>query len=66
MIIDWLINYIPQPIGKGVSDFKDKIVSLFKTNTPKQTVYGRGKRLRNKTLRSFLYQKRIKEKLKIE
>ena len=26
--------------------FKDKIVSLFKTNTPQQTVYGRGKKLR--------------------
>ena len=25
--------------------FKDKIVSLFNTNTPKQTVYGRGKKL---------------------
>ena len=25
------------------SSFKDKIVSLFKLNTPKQTVHGRGK-----------------------
>ena len=25
--------------------FKDKCVSLFNTNTPKQTVYGRGKKL---------------------
>ena len=31
---DWLINYIPEPIRK-----------IFKTNTPKQTVYGRGKKL---------------------
>ena len=28
-----------------VGDFKDKVVSLFKTNTPKQTEYGRGKKL---------------------
>ena len=32
---DWLINYIPEPIRKSVGGFKDKIVSLFKTNTPK-------------------------------
>ena len=41
----WLINYIPGPIRKIVGGFKDKIVSLFKTNTSKQTVYGRGKKL---------------------
>ena len=42
---NWLINYIPDPIRKNVDGFKDKIISLFKTNTPKQTVYGRGKKL---------------------
>ena len=42
---DWLINYIPEPITTSVDSFKDKIVSLFKTNTPKQTVYERGKKL---------------------
>ena len=42
---DWLINDIAKPIRKRASGFKDKIVSLFKTNTPKQTVYGRGKKL---------------------
>ena len=42
---DWLINYIPEPIRKSVGDFKDKIVSLFKTNTPEQTVYGREKKV---------------------
>ena len=42
---DWLINYIPEPIRKSVGGFKDKMVSLFKTNTLKQTVYGRGKKL---------------------
>ena len=30
---DWLVNYIPEPIRKSVVGFKDKIVSLFKTNT---------------------------------
>ena len=40
-----LINYIPKPIRKSAGGFKDKIVSLFKTSTPKQTVYGRGKKL---------------------
>ena len=41
----WLINYIPEPIRKSVGRFKDEIVSLFKTNTPKETVCGRGKKL---------------------
>ena len=30
---------------KSVSVLKDKVMSLYKTNTPKQTVYGRGKKL---------------------
>ena len=38
---DCLINYIPEPIRKSEDGFKDKIVGLFITNTPKQTVYGR-------------------------
>ena len=42
---DWLISYVPESIRKSVSGFIDKIVSLFKTNTPKQAVYGRGKKL---------------------
>ena len=42
---DWLINYIPEPIRKKVGAFKDKVISLFKTNILKQTVYGRGKKL---------------------
>ena len=32
---DWLINYIPNPIRKTVGGFKNKAVSLFKTNIPK-------------------------------
>ena len=43
---DCLINYIPESIRKSVGGFEDKIVSLFKTNTPKQTVYVRGKKIR--------------------
>ena len=43
---DWLISYIPITIRKNVGGFKDKIVSLFKTNTsPKKIVYGRGNKL---------------------
>ena len=66
----WLINYIPEPIRKSVGGFKDEIVSLFKTNTPKETVCGRGKKLskpkKNKILKTLLHQKRIKKKLKTE
>ena len=40
-----MINYIPQPIRKSADGFKDKVISLFKTNTPKETVYGTGKKL---------------------
>ena len=39
---DWLINYIPKPIRKSVSVLKDKFIILFNTNTPKQTVNGKG------------------------
>ena len=42
---DWLINYTPEPTRKSESDFKDQVVSIFKTNIPKQTMYGRGKKL---------------------
>ena len=40
---DRLINYIPEPIAKIVGGFKDKIVSLFITNTPKKSVYKKKK-----------------------
>ena len=30
----WLISYIPESIRKSVGVFKDKVISLFKTNTP--------------------------------
>ena len=72
---DWLINYIPESIRKSVGGFEDKIVSLFKTNTPKQTVYVRGKKIRKPKKLSkpkkqnkrnpFISEKNLK-KLKIE
>ena len=61
---DWLIN-IPKPI-KSVCSFKDKIVSLFKTNTPKQTVYGRGKKLskpRKQNIKKLFISVENKEKI---
>ena len=42
---DWLIIYTLDPIKKRVGGFKDKIVGPFKTSTPKQTPYWRGKKL---------------------
>ena len=42
---DWLTKCIPEPLRKSVGDFKYKVISLFTTNTPKQTGYGRGKNL---------------------
>ena len=43
---DQLINDIPDSIRKSVGGFKDKIVHLCKTNTSEQTVYGRGKKIK--------------------
>ena len=40
---DWLINHIPQSIRKVTGSFKDKFISLFKTNTPKETANGEKK-----------------------
>ena len=71
-----MVNYIPIPIRKTVCSFKDKVISLFETNTPKQLVYEGVKKV-NKlkvqkqseeniiALEIFLYQKR-KKKLYIE
>ena len=43
---DWLIDHTPKLIRKSVGSFTGKVVSLFKTNTPKdyceQTPYSRG------------------------
>ena len=59
---DWLINYIPEPIAKIVGGFKDKIVSLFITNTPKKSVYKKknSKKKKKKQKKNLLYQKRTK------
>ena len=59
---DWLINYIPEPIAKIVGGFKDKIVSLFITNTPKKSVYKKKmkKKQKKKQKKNLLYQKRTK------
>ena len=63
---DWLINYIPEPIRKRVGGFKDKIISLFKTNTPKQIVHEIGKKFskpktQNKIRNPFILKKKKKE-----
>ena len=46
-----LFNYILVPVRKTVGGLKVNVVSLFKTNTPKdygkQTVYGKGKKSNN-------------------
>ena len=43
--LHWLINYITEPIRKVAGGFKDKVVSFFNANTPKQNVYRRKKKL---------------------
>ena len=51
---DWLITDIPDLKRRSVGGFKNKIVSLFKTKTLKQVVYGRGKKLNKpKTQKQF-------------
>ena len=64
-----MINYIPEPIRKSVGGFKDKVISLFKINKPKQTVYERGKKLskpktQSKIRKPFILKKRNRRKLK--
>ena len=41
----WLFDCIPKPARKSAIVLKDIFISIFKTNTPKQTVYGRGQKL---------------------
>ena len=62
---DWIIN--SEPIRKSVGGFKDKVISLFKTNTPKQTVHGRGKKLsipKTKNIRNLFILKKKKGEAK--
>ena len=56
----WLINYIPRPIRTSVTVLKDKFISIFKTNTPKLTVYGRGQKL-NKPRKQIIKKRFISE-----
>ena len=61
---DWIIN--SEPVRKSVGGFKDKIISLFKTNTPKQTVHGRGKKLstpKTQNIRNLFILKKKKEEV---
>ena len=58
---DQLINYISEPKRKSVCGFKGKIVSLFKTNTPKQNVYGRLSKSKAQNIRNpFMLKKKKK------
>ena len=64
---DWLINYIPKPIRKSVSVLKDKFIILFNTNTPKQTVNGKGQTLskpRKESIKKPFIAEGNKEKIK--
>ena len=67
---DWIINYIPDPIRKSVGGFKDKVISLFKTNTHKKQCIGGGKKLsKPKTwnkIRNPFKLKKNRKKLQIE
>ena len=59
---DCLINYISDPIRKSVEGLKDKSLSLFKTKTPKQAMYRRGRNQVNqkhKTKRKKKYGRNI-------
>ena len=63
---DSLVSYFPEPIRKSVDGFKDKTVSLFKTNIHKQTVHGRRKKLNkrktlNKIRNFFILENKEKE-----
>ena len=63
---DWLINYIPEPIRKSLDGFKDKIVSLFKTDTLKQTVYGKEMKLskpKTQNIRNLFILKKKKKRI---
>ena len=65
----WLVNQLYSwAFKKSAAGFKEKVVSLFKTNTSKQTVYGIEKKLSKPKTRNtrnrFISKK--KKKIKIE
>ena len=49
----WLVNCISEPVRKSLGCIIDEFISLFKTNSPKKTVYGRGKKL-NKSEKTII------------
>ena len=70
---DLLINYIPQPIKNVRAVLKMKLLVFFKTNTPKQTVCRRRKKLSKpkaqskiNNIRNPFMLKKKKKKLKME
>ena len=52
---EWLSNFTPEPLAISVGGFKDKNECLFKKNTPKQTIYGKERNQKHKTLEIILY-----------
>ena len=69
---DWLVSCILEPIIKSLGCIIDEIISLFKTNSPRQTVYWREKKL-NKSekiiinrFRNLFILKKKKNELNIE
>ena len=60
---NWLSNFIPEPLTISVGGFKDKNVCLFKKNTPKQTIYGRGKKPKTQDIRNHFILKKIKDRI---
>ena len=64
---DRLIRYIPESIRKIVGGFKEKIASLLKANTPKQTMYGWGRKCsepKTENIRNPFISKKKKKKNK--
>ena len=63
----WLINDVPDTVRTIVDDFKDKIFSLFKTNTPKEIIINsirnlfipKKKEQKEKKLEDYLKEKEI-------
>ena len=54
------IKNTPRPIRTSVTVLKDKFISIFKTNTPKLTVYGKGQKL-NKPRKQVIKKRFISE-----
>ena len=59
-MIGWLVIY--SVYRKSVGSFKDKVTSIFKINTPKQTVYEREKKLSKPKTQNTRYPFILKKK----